>query len=152
MSIEKGKEMGSWVAPEPKNNFNPKTGLYKYRMVYGRSWAKRCQRIKKRDGIQCNNVAKEDSRSQKCGFHGGGARPDLLGNKFKVTHGKTTLAKLKEERDKRTKIAYLEDVLRILFTPDKPPRNLPNSPFRPFRTVEKAKEYLKSIGYDESQY
>jgi hypothetical protein len=155
MDIEKGKEIAEIEDPrwgsEPKNNFNPKTGLYKYKQIANRNWVIRCHRVK-RNGVQCNVAAKSDSRSHRCHFHRGGARPVMRGNQHGFKHGKCSLAKLKQAKDDKVMISYLEDALRMLFTPEKLPRNVPNSPFRPFRSVEKAIEYLYSIGYDESHW
>jgi len=155
MDIEKGKELAEiedtrWGS-EPKNNFNPKTGLYRYIQIANRNWVIRCHRIK-RNGEQCRVAAKNDSPSHRCHFHKGGTRPWMKGTQHSLKHGRYTKEfKDKSSRD-RIMISYLEDVLRVLFTPDKLPRNTQSPSFRPFRTVDKAIEYLYSIGFDESQW
>jgi len=134
---------------EPSDNFDPDTGLFRYANVQGAQnlWVNRCVRIK-RDGTQCKGYAQNDKLGKYCYKHNTKSRY-MMGKQNGLKHGRRAKAYMEKISAEKAMISYLGDCMRMFDNPTALPRNLGNSPFKPFRTMAQVEAYLHSIGYRE---
>jgi hypothetical protein len=73
----------------------------------------------------------------------------MMGKQNGLKHGRRAKAYMEKISAEKAMISYLGDCIRMFDNPTALPRNLGNSPFKPFRTMAQVEAYLHSIGYRE---
>jgi hypothetical protein len=144
---------------EPANNLNKKTGLYRFKQIGNRNWARRCQATSKWTTVQCQRMSKKESPGSFCRIHGGtrfrgnknpAGLPKLLEMNVALVHGRETVAIRKERAINLLIVRYLEDALRVLAGLDYKQRVYELQGFNPFRDIDEARVYLTNLGYVET--
>jgi len=144
---------------EPANNLNKKTGLYRFKQIGNRNWARRCQATSKWTTVQCQRMSKKESPGSFCRTHGGtrgrGSRtpatlPKLLEMNVLLVHGRETGAIRKERAINFLIVRYHEDALRVLDGLEYKQRNIELKGFNPFRDIDEVRVYLVNLGYVET--
>jgi hypothetical protein len=144
---------------EPANNLNPKTGLYRFKQIGDRNWARRCQATSKWTTVQCQRMSKRDSPGSFCRIHGGtrfrgnknpSGLAKILEMNVLLVHGRETVAIRKERAINLLIVRYHEDALRVLAGLEYKQRVTELKGFQPFRDIDEVGVYLTNLGYVEA--